>query len=134
MEVTLAGLELNSVSSASFGARGPDGRFILCGGTYLSSLAKAQLPLHMGGAYPDIPEDLDERTIYFMDIAPSMFARNGNVDGPQISEPARKCDSENGPQTSVPARKCDSEKGEAGGANNNRTGATSATTHDEAPA
>jgi len=75
MEVTLAGLELNSVSSASFGARGSDGRFILRGGTYLSSLAKAQLPMHMGGANPDIPEDLDERTILFMDMANAMSSR-----------------------------------------------------------
>ena len=82
MEVTLAGLELNSVSSASFGARGLGGRFILRGGTYLSSLAKAQLPMHMGGANPDIPTDLDERTINFMDMANAMSSRGfkGGVD------------------------------------------------------
>ena len=45
------------------------------GGTYLSSLAKAQLPIHMGGANPDIPVDLDERTIYFMDRADAMSSR-----------------------------------------------------------
>ena len=84
MEVTLAGLELNSVSSASFGARVHDGRFILRGGTYLSSLAKAQLPLHMGGANPDIPADLDERTINFMDMANAMSSRGFKGDpGPR---------------------------------------------------
>ena len=89
MEVTLAGLELNFVSSASFGARGPDGRFILRGGTYLSSLAKAQLPMHMGGANPDIPEDLDERTIQFMDMANAMSSRGfkGAADPAQDSGP-----------------------------------------------
>jgi hypothetical protein len=89
MEVTLAGLELNSVSSASFGARGSDGRFILRGGTYLSSLAKAQLPMHMGGANPDIPEDLDERTIQFMDMANAMSSRGfkGAADPAHDSEP-----------------------------------------------
>ena len=54
METTMAGLELNGITTTGIGAR-RDGHFVLRGGEYLTPHARALLPMHMGGANREAP-------------------------------------------------------------------------------
>ena len=65
-DVTLAGLELNGISTDGLGEKHLD-KYVLRGGLNLSQYSLSLLPPHLGGFSTEAPVDMSDRTASFID-------------------------------------------------------------------
>ena len=65
-DVTLAGLELNGISTDGLGEKHLD-KYVLRGGLNLSQYSLSLLPPHLGGFSAEAPVDMSDRTATFID-------------------------------------------------------------------
>jgi hypothetical protein len=65
-EVTVAGLELNGISTENLDEQ-HEGKFVLRGSLRLSPYSLALIPPHLGGTMVEAPTDMTDRTISFID-------------------------------------------------------------------